>query len=417
MKSFFLEGYGCSLNIGETEQISGFLKKNNFQRIKDFKKANFIIINTCSVKMVTEQRMLSRINFLLNNKKKNAKIIVTGCLAKTNKKKIENISKDLIVLDTKLESLANFFSLKEECFSPKIIEEKSHKNISIIPISVGCVGNCYYCSTKIARGALHSYSIKEINDSFKRALKTSKEIWITSQDLGCYGFDTGYYLPELIKTLLKNNGNYRIRLGMMNPKHFKKIRKGLIPLFKDDRLYKFLHLPVQSGSDKILKKMNRQSSKKDFIDAINYSRKRIPNIRISTDIIVGFPGETEKDFENSLKLIEKIKPNVLNISRFGKREGTVASKLKEQILESEKKRRSKILSDFSKKLFFDENKKLEELEFRALVSEKAKNNGFVARTDNYSPVLVNNFFGEFVKIKISTAFPHFFKGEILEKLK
>jgi threonylcarbamoyladenosine tRNA methylthiotransferase CDKAL1 len=413
MKKFFLEGYGCSLNFGETEQISGFLLKNSFKRINDFKKADFIIVNTCSVKMVTEQRMLSRIKFLLDNKEKDSKIIVCGCLAKTNKKTIEKISKDLIILDTKLESIAKTLDLKKESFSPKIIEEKSHEFISIIPISVGCVGNCSYCATKIARGNLKSYSIKDINESFKKAIKSSKEIWITSQDLGCYGFDIGEDLPGLLEVLLKNNGNYRIRLGMMNPRHFKKIRKKLIPLFNDDRLYNFLHLPVQSGSNKILLAMNRMSIVNDFVDAVSFARKNVPGIRISTDIIVGFPGETEKDFQESLNLIKKTKPSVLNISRFGKRLGTVAATLPNQISETEKKRRSKILSELSKNIFLNDNKKLIGFKCKALVSEKAKSNGFVARTNNYSPVIVNKGFGEFVNLEIISAFSNFFKGKII----
>ncbi|MDD4250669.1 MAG: tRNA (N(6)-L-threonylcarbamoyladenosine(37)-C(2))-methylthiotransferase [Candidatus ainarchaeum sp.] len=415
MKKFFLEGYGCSLNVGETQQISSFLKNKGFVRVNDFKKADFIIINTCSVKMVTEQRMISRINLFLNSKKNNAKIIVTGCLAKTNNNYLKKISSDLIVLDTKLESLSKVFNLKTTSFSPKIIGEKSYDHISIIPISVGCVGNCAYCATKIARGNLKSYSISDINYSFKNALKNSKEIWITSQDLGCYGFDTGHYLPELIKTLLKNKGEYRIRLGMMNPRHFKKIRDDLIPLFKDDRLYKFLHLPVQSGSNTILKKMNRGSVVKDFVDAVKFSRKLVPDIRISTDIIVGFPGETEKDFEKSINLIKKTRPNMLNISRFGKRKGTVAESLPNQLSESEKKDRSRRLASISQEIFLKDNLNMLGFKGVALVSQKAKSNGFVARTNNYSSVLVDNKFGSFVNLEIINVFPNFFEGKILKK--
>ena len=201
MKKFFLEGYGCSLNIGETEQIAGFLKRNNFSKTTHVEKADFIIINTCSVKMVTEQRMISRIKKLSEEKKPKAKVLVVGCLAATNKKQLRGLFPSIVILDTKLESLCKALGLKKNSFSPKIIEEKSHKMISIIPISVGCLGNCTYCATKLARGKLMSYSIKQINESFKRALKQSKEIWLTSQDLGCYGFDIKTNLVELLKVL------------------------------------------------------------------------------------------------------------------------------------------------------------------------------------------------------------------------
>lgn len=233
--------------------------------------------------------------------------------------------------------------------------------------------------------------------------------------MGCYGFDTGHYLPELIKTLLKNKGEYRIRLGMMNPRHFKKIRDDLIPLFKDDRLYKFLHLPVQSGSNTILKKMNRGSVVKDFVDAVKFSRKLVPDIRISTDIIVGFPGETEKDFEKSINLIKKTRPNMLNISRFGKRKGTVAESLPNQLSESEKKDRSRRLASISQEIFLKDNLNMLGFKGVALVSQKAKSNGFVARTNNYSSVLVDNKFGSFVNLEIINVFPNFFEGKILKK--
>ncbi len=409
MQKFFVEGYGCSLNIGETEQISGFLQKHGFVKTESIKTADIIIVNTCSVKMVTEQRMLSRIQFLLANKKKSAKLIITGCLAKTNNSQIQNISKELIVLDTKLESLAKVLNLKEEKFSPMIIEEQSQQNVSIIPISVGCVGNCTYCATKLARGNLHSYSIEEINNSFKRALAKSKEIWITSQDLGCYGFDTGHYLPELIKKLLENKGEYRIRLGMMNPIHFKKIQKELMPLFSDERLYKFLHLPVQSGSESILKAMNR-GKVEDFTNAVNYARKKVPKIRIATDIIVGFPGETKKDFNDSINLIKKVRPGVVNISRFGKRKGTIAAKLKNQLTEKEKKERSKELALVVRQILLQDNMKLIGQEGIALVSQKASKNGYVARTNTYAQVIVNEGFGEFINVKITHASSNFFKG-------
>ena len=417
MKKFYLEGYGCSLNLGETEQISGFLKKNEFSITKKIKDANFIVINTCSVKMVTEQRMISRIQKFLSEKKPSAKIIVTGCLAKTNKVQLERLGENIIVLDTKLESLADVLKLKTEKFSPKIIEEKSKKYISIIPISVGCIGNCTYCASRLARGDLTSYSIKDINDSFKRALdRGSKEIWITSQDNGCYGFDIGKTLPDLIKVLLKNKGDYRLRIGMMNPRHFKKIKKELIPLFEDNRLYQFLHLPLQSGSNKVLKEMNRMTTIEEFLSVEKYIRKRVPNMRISTDIIVGFPGESDSDFKKSIKAIKDAKINVLNTARYGKRKGTVAAVMKNQFTEGQKKERSKELFVESRKLFAKQNKVFVGTKHIAFVSDNAIKNGFVARTQNYAPVVVDKGFGKFIELEITASFPYYFKGKVLRVL-
>lgn len=412
-KKYYIEGYGCSLNMGETEQISGFLQNHGFSKIKNMSLADYIIINTCSVKMVTEQRMLSRIKSILEKKKKKAKILVVGCLGATNPNEIKAIDKDLIVLDTKLESLCKVLGLEEHSFSPRIIADKFHKEISIIPISVGCVSNCTYCATKIARNKLVSYSIDEINSAFKRALRSSKEIHITSQDLGCYGFDKKTDLSDLIKELLKNEGDYRIRLGMMSPEHFHKIRNKLMPLFDDERLYKFLHLPVQSGSNKVLKNMQRKYSVEEFIKEVEFARKKVPDISISTDIIVGFPGETKSDFEKTLKLIKEIRPDVVNISRFGKRKGTKAAIMKDQLQEFEKKQRSRELSFFCKELLLKKNKNLFGKKLKVLVSEKASGGYFTARTNNYKPILVNSGFGDFVNVEVKEVFSNFSKGSVI----
>lgn len=413
MKKYYIEGYGCSLNLGETEQISGFLKSNGFEKVLEISVADFIIINTCSVKMVTQQRMISRIQKLFNEKKNSAKIIVTGCLGATNPSDIQKINPEIIVLDTKLENLCEVLKIKKQSFSPVIKEEKSHEKISIIPISVGCVNNCTYCATKLARSKLHSYSIEEIDDAFKRAIKSSKEIHITSQDLGCYGFDNKTNLVELIKTLLKNKRDYRIRLGMMSLQHFHKFRNELLDLFEDERLYKFLHLPVQSGSNKILKSMKRDYLAEEFIKEVNFIRKKIPDITISTDIIVGFPGETKKDFESTINLIKKVAPEVVNISRYGKRKGTLAAIMPLQLTEPQKKERSRIISALVKEILVKKSKKMQGKLVTALVSQKAKGGYFTARTNNYRPILVKSGFGQFVKVKITQTYPNFFKGLIL----
>lgn len=412
MKKFFLEGYGCSLNISETQKIDEFLESNNFERTDKLNSADFVIINTCSVKQVTEQRMFSRIEFFLNNKKSSSKIIVFGCLAAHKKKDLLKKFPTILFCDTSLESLCLVLNIKKRSFSPKLLGKKSNPLVSIIPVSVGCLGNCTYCATKIARPNFFSYSIKEIDFAFKSALKSgSKEIWLTSQDLGCYGFDIKTDIVELLKVLLKNKGEYRIRLGMMNPNFLKKISGKLIPLFSDDRLYKFLHVPVQSGSNRVLKLMNRGYKNKDFVDLVNLFRKKVKGITFSTDIIVGFPTETEKDFEKTLLLLKKTTPEVVNISRFAKRDGTKAAVFSGQLSEATKKDYSRKLTKFCDEYMLVNNKKRVGEKVRVLVSEKKSKNLFVARTNNYRPVNVGFGYSSFVDVEIVEAFPHFFKGE------
>jgi MiaB/RimO family radical SAM methylthiotransferase len=290
---------------------------------------------------------------------------------------------------------------------------RKHEIISIIPVATGCIGNCAYCITKLARGDLCSYSEKEIEGAFRKAASESKEIWLTSQDLGCYGLDINSSLPKLLKRLLNVKGKYFVRLGMMNPGNFKKIRKQLMPLFKNKHLYKFLHLPVQSGSGRILKAMGRKYNKMDFLGCVRIARSHCPEITIATDVIVGFPGETRKDFEETLSLLSKARPDVVNISRYGKRPGTLAARMQSQLSEAEKKARSRELSSFCRNLFLEKNSSLVGEEFEALVSEKAKGGFFTARTENYRPVLVRSRFGKFIKVRIMGAHSHFFDGEII----
>lgn len=419
VKYFYSEGYGCALNLSETEMINGFLVKNDFIQIQDLKKADFVIINTCSVKQVTEQRMVSRIKNLLKEKKPKSKLLVFGCLASAQHETIEKINPEIIVLDNNLASLCNALKIPPQQFSPKITPIKSKEFISIIPLSTGCLNFCTYCSTRLARKMLKSYSTESILSAFRRAIngdelnKPSKEIWLTSQDLGCYGFDINSSLVNLLKQILKINGNYRIRLGMMNPNHFIKIKKDLLPIMKDERIYKFLHLPLQSGSNKILKLMNRTYSVEEFIECVNYARKIIPNITIATDIIVGFPNENCEDFKETIKVLEKTKPDIVNISRFGKRKGTYAEKMKGQLTEKEKKNRSRILSNVCKNFFLKNCEDFLGKEILCLVSEKTKN-GFNAHTNEYKTVFVKKGYGDFVKARITQIKRHYFIGEVMD---
>ncbi len=418
MKTFFAEGYGCSLNISETEQTAGFLLGEGFKKVSNFKKADFVIINTCSVKQVTEQRMLSRIKFLFEEKKPSAKLFVMGCLASAQHDSVAKIDKRIIVLDNSLASLCRALGIREKDFSPEIVPLRERDFISIIPASIGCLGACTYCSAKIARKQLFSYSVESINSAFVSALKgnklsrPAKEVWLTSQDLGCYGFDINSSLPRLLKRLLSNKGDFRIRLGMMNPNHFMKIKDELLELMKDERVYKFLHLPLQSGSDSVLKLMNRGYSVKDFVECVDYARKIFPNITIATDVIAGFPKESDADFSKTLKVLGSVRPDIVNISRFGKRKGTIAEKMTGQLLEGVKKDRTRVLTKFCNELFADKNKHLLGAELECLVSEKAKN-GFNARTNEYNTVFVREGFGEFVLVRIEEVKSHYLVGKVL----
>ncbi len=346
--NIFIKTYGCALNQHDSQVLSGVLKSKGYF-LTNLERAKIVIVMSCGVKSKTEQKIISFIKSL-----KGKKIFVGGCLPRMlNLRKFAKVN---AIFDTNnvlkvielIEKQKDIFSIeKENRLNRPIL--RADKDIAIIPIAQGCLGKpCSYCSVKFARGDLKSYEKKDIIKEIQRAIKEKcSKIYLTAQDTGCYGLDINFNLPSLLKEILKLKGNFKIRLGMANPNFILWYLKELIPIFKNKKMIKFLHIPVQSGSDKVLKDMKRDYKIKDFKKIVKEFRK-IPGIKISTDIIVGYPTETIKDFEKTLKLIKETKPDIVNISKFTPRPKTHASKLK-QIPTQEIKRRSKIISKIIKK--------------------------------------------------------------------
>jgi len=339
---FFIKTFGCQANIHDSEIMAGILKKKG-NKIVNEKDADIIILNSCSVKNKTQSRELQ---YIKDSKKK---LFVGGCLPKTiNLKKFPNIK---AVFDTNsITKINEIIKTEKDTFS-KIKETKLNlplvrkdKNTAIIVIQEGCTDTCSFCATKTSRGNLYSYRIGDIKRELEKA-KDCKRINLTGQDTGAYGLDIKTDLPSLLKELITVKGKYEIRVGMMNPWHTKRILKDLIKVYKSNKIMKFLHIPLQSGSDKVLKDMNRNHTVKEFKEIVKKFRKEIPKINIATDVIIGYPTETEKDFQKTLDLIKETKPEVLNISTFSSRPKTKASKLKQlssEIIKDRSRRLTKI---------------------------------------------------------------------------
>jgi threonylcarbamoyladenosine tRNA methylthiotransferase CDKAL1 len=335
----FIETFGCPSNKDNSEIMKSLLLKHEL--VDSAEKADTIIINTCTVIHKTEQKMISRIR-----KYKNKKLIITGCMATTQKELLKKEAPSASIINTHNITKIEQALKKQVVLIKRRKEEKVgiKKNNNIIQILQGCKGACTFCITRLEKGKLYSYSKKKILESFKEAIKHHKTIYLTSQDNACYGLDKNEIskLPELLRDILKIGGKYQIRIGMMNPQHTLPILKELIEIYKDTRTKKFIHIPMQSGSNKILKEMNRFHSVEDFKKIVKVFRKEIPSIHIATDIIVAYPTETEADFKKTLKLIKEIKPEVINISRFTPRPGTPAARLKQHLSEVAKERSRKL---------------------------------------------------------------------------
>uniref|UniRef100_A0A8C9GM29 tRNA-t(6)A37 methylthiotransferase n=1 Tax=Piliocolobus tephrosceles TaxID=591936 RepID=A0A8C9GM29_9PRIM len=276
-------------------------------------------------------------------KKKDIKIIVCGCVpqAEQNMDIFENVSlvgvNNIDKIVEVVEYVINGYNVKYLKQSKKMTslnfpKIRKNKFIEIININNGCLGNCTYCKTKFARGDLASYQINEIIERIQYvcAQENIKEIWMTSEDTGAYGIDINTNIIKLLQKVLSEieHTDVMIRLGMTNPPYILKHIKDMCNLLKHKNMYEFIHIPVQSGSNNVLKNMNREYVIEDFIYLIDNLRKNIPNITISTDIICGFPYETEEDHNQTINLLKKYEFPILNISQFYPRRGTVAYNMK-----------------------------------------------------------------------------------------
>lgn len=422
MTKIYIETAGCSLNQNDSEVMAGLLKKADFEIGNTPEESDLVILNTCTVKGPTEAKFWKRLCELKNM---NKKIIISGCIAQTVPEEL----KDFSLIGTA--QINNIVEVVEETLNDSIVKllimEKNprlnlpiiRKNpmIEIIPICSGCLGEpCSYCKVKQARGNLVSYEKDAIIKQIQKArLQAAKEIWLTAQDTGCYGKDIKLSLPKLLQDIISLPGNFKIRIGMMNPNHIIEFIEELINILKDDKVFKFLHIPVQSGNSEILKLMKRKYSVEDFREIVKKLRKAIPNIAISTDIICGFPTETEEQFLDSLDLIKEITPDVLNISRFWPRPGTEAEKMENQIHGNETKRRSQLLTDIFNNISLMNNEKWIGWEGEILVDEKGKDNTWIGRNYAYKPVIVKGdlSLGETVKVKIEKAAVHDLRGIVL----
>jgi MiaB-like tRNA modifying enzyme len=409
-QKFYLESYGCSANIADSEIISGILRQGNYTLIDTPENADVNIIVTCSVKSTTSNRMLFRIKKLASL---NIPLVVAGCMVRTERNLIENINSDASLLgpedlEKTLDSVSfaiqgkrtiNILgSLNQETKFPR---DRKNPIIGIVKISSGCIGKCSFCQVKIAKGSLRSYSVDSIISEITDMIRDGcREIWLTSQDNGCYGRDIEESLPKLLTQIVKIKEQFKIRLGMMNPEHAHHYINDLTTIYKDPKFFKFIHMPVQSGSDYVLKQMNRNHTVRDFINSARIFKSQFPFSTLSTDIIVGFPTESEKDFDRTVEMLEYAKPDIVNISRFGSRFGTESATLTP--LDSKIVReRSRTLHHITKQISLRNNKEWIGWSGEVLVDEKVKN-AFIARNFAYKPVLIREELpiGKIVFVKI-----------------
>jgi len=413
----YLEVYGCTANKADAALIKGILQENKYEIVKNLDDTDFVVILTCTVVDTTEQRMISRLKKL---KKTGKFVIVAGCMASAQKEKVKSINPNVKILPPQyshhivdlLKDEKSVFKNENKTLFPKYFDSI----IAPISIAEGCMFSCSYCITTIARGKMKSFPINEIKNDVCFSIKNGcKEIQLTAQDTSSYGLDIKSNLGFLLKNIAEVKGEYRIRVGMMNPYTCMKNLKSIISGFKNPRIYKFLHLPLQSGDNDILGKMNRKYYVQDFLEIINNFKKIYPEITISTDVIVGFPSETNGQFQNTINLLKTVKPDITNLTRFSARPYTKAKTMKGRIKTEIVKQRSRILTEICKEISNEKNKSHIGKKYSILITEKGKNKTFVGRSENYKPVVLkeNVKIGNFVDVKIKDARPTYLVGSII----
>ena len=353
----FIETYGCTFNQSDSDAIAGILALEGFTLVKCEEDADVILLNTCTVKGATEQKILYKLKRLVGARKR---IVVAGCLPEANSNLVKKYAPAAPLLGTN--ALSHAPEAVQAAFEGRHVEFLGGKGerlslprfhagaIARIPIADGCLGACTYCQTKLARGNLHSYPIECVVHEVQRCVELGcKEILLTAQDTGAYGLDIKTNLVELLQAVIEIPGDFKVRVGMMNPEHALRMLPGLLSVYESEKIRKFLHIPVQSGSDKVLRDMRRKYAVKDFLKIVKAFRRRFPSIRIATDIIVGYPTETEEDFKKTLNLLEKARFNVVNLSKFTPRPFTQAARLR-QLPNQEVKRRSREAAEACRKI-------------------------------------------------------------------
>jgi len=431
---YFLITFGCQMNKSDSEKIAEFFEKSDYQSASNIKEADLVVINMCSVRQSAVNRVygvLEKFNQAKLNRIK-FKTVLTGCILKKDRRKFEKLF-DLI-LDTK-----DLKSWPKELKKLNIKFSKTHdrevfmnkNNITAyIPIMTGCNNFCSYCVVPYARGREISRPSEEIICEAKNLIKKGiKEIWLLGQNVNSYkGYKDSFKqtnkktkptlqkydrlncefsFPQLLRRINEIPGKFWIRFTSSHPKDFS---DDLIKVMKScEKITPYLNLPVQSGDDKILKNMNRPYTIKKYKNIIKKVKKEIPNICLSTDVIVGFPGETKKQFENTVKLFKEIRYDMAYINRYSPRSGTAGAKLIDNVSAKEKKARENILNEILKKTALENNKKY----LNKIIEVLMINNSF-GKTETNKTVKIEsnrNLAGKFIKVKIIKALPWGLKGK------
>ena len=404
----YVEAYGCTLNFGEARELEDTLLARGWELAEDHEGADMSVLVTCVVVGKTERAMLKRIRALSGS----PRLVVAGCMAAVSRESAVRIAPDAEFVGPG--DIAAFSRLVEDVGEARARCAGAGTPYSIVPIATGCRGSCSYCLTRLARGALRSRPPERVVSHVAEAVSSGpREVQITSQDSACYGDDIGTDLPTLVHRICRLPSEFRLRIGMMNPRSVLPAVDRIADMYSEPKVFKFLHLPVQSASDRLLEAMGRGYSMADYRRMVSAVRTRSPEASFSTDIIVGYPGETDEDHAANLRFIEELAPDIVNVTRFSPRPGTRAAEAGPKVGGQVTKERSREMTRLRFGVSLARNQRWVGREVRALATERGKKRSTVLRTDEYKQIVVPGELelGTFHELVVTRATTNYLIGE------
>ena len=421
---FYIKTFGCQMNERDSEKVEAILEENGWQKSEDPKMADLLIVNSCAVREKAENKIYSEIG-RLRFKNRKAKIVAMGCVAQFAYDRLSNVADIVIGTNTidKFYRIAKDSSV-EGIFIKDKMEEPDHifphvkSVVSFVDIMYGCDNFCTYCIVPYTRGREISRKKEAIIDEIKELVdKGTKEVVLLGQNVNSYGKNLGYNFVDLLYEVNKIEGLRRIRFTTSHPKDFS---KELVYAIRDlDKLCEHVHLPFQAGSNRILKLMRRRYTIEEYLEKVFLLKSEVKNCSITTDIIVGFPTETEEDFKKTLEVVKTVEYDTSFSFKYSPRRFTKAAEMEGQIEEKKKLRRLNILQQLQAEITQRKLKEYEGKIVEVLIEGKAKKgNKLYGR--NRQNIVVNVDFrdnikaGDCLRVKITNALKHSLIGEPIQ---
>ena len=428
MKKVFARSFGCQMNVYDSSRMVDLLKDIGYEETDKIEDADLIIVNTCSIREKAKEKLFSELGRMRLVAKKDAIFVVAGCVAQTASEEIKKRMKmvDIIIGPASYHKLPELVLqnggikldfLAEEKFN-SLPQHRGVKGVSeFIAVQEGCDKFCSYCIVPFTRGREYSRDFKQIIDEAKVLRDEGiKEITLLGQNVDNYNYK-GKDLADIIYEVSKIDGIERIRYMTSYPSQ---VNQKLIDAHKDiDKLMPFIHLPIQSGSNKVLKAMNRKYTAEEYLDVVDKLRKSRPNIAISSDFIVGFAGETDEDFNETLEICKKVKYATAFSFKYSIRPGTAGEKMKNQIPEEIKSSRLEILQKLLEEQQEEFNKSQAGKELDVLIESLSDRNdgSYFGKTPYLQTTIIktnkDNLIGKIVKVKINKANMKLLEGEVI----